>query len=186
MSIGVVIANKGIPLPTVLENLWEAEKNRAKKLPGKDGLCFRVIYQSGNTLEALMKGDLLESWWNWLQQGPDLDLGPVLHRLAEELPQRCVVSNNKLFQRAATTILARRDRKDELESIREPLVSWLDDWECWVNKNAKADSLGTTPADLGNLLRFSAFWVDKKKQRNERIRPKETAGIQGGRYAVTR
>jgi len=60
MSIGVVIANKGIPLPTVLENLWEAEKHRAKKIPGKDGLCFRVIYQSGNTLEALMKGKLLE------------------------------------------------------------------------------------------------------------------------------
>ncbi|NJO86034.1 MAG: hypothetical protein HC818_05110 [Synechococcaceae cyanobacterium RM1_1_27] len=173
MSIGVVIANKGIPLPTVLENLWEAEKNRAKKIPGKDGLCFRVIYQSGNTLEALMKGELLDSWWSWLEKGPELDLGPVLHRLAEELPQRCVVSDSKLFQLAATSILARRDRKDELESIREPLVSWLDDWEKWVLTLDKSDALGTTPTDLGNLLRFSAFWVDKKRQRDQWIQPKK-------------
>jgi CRISPR-associated protein Cmr2 len=188
MSMGIVIANKGIPLPTVLENLWEAEKNRAKKIPGKDGLCFRVIYQSGNTLEALMKGELLEKWWAWLQQGPDLDLGPVLHRLAEELPQRCVVSErNRLFQLATTTILARRDRKDELKSIQDPLVNWINDWEDWVFKfKDKSDALGTTPTDLGNLLRFSAFWVDKKKQRNEWIRPKETAEMQGGRYAVAR
>ncbi|MDX2273554.1 MAG: type III-B CRISPR-associated protein Cas10/Cmr2 [Cyanobacteriota bacterium] len=172
MSMGIVIANKGIPLPTVLENLWEAEKNRAKKIPGKDGLCFRVIYQSGNTLEALMKGDLLDSWWSWLEKGPDLDLGPVLHRLAEELPQRCVVSeHNRLFQLAATTILARRDRSEELKKeILDPLVSWLNDWEKWVLKqphSQESTPLGTTPADLGNLLKFSAFWVDKKKQRDE-------------------
>nr|WP_279611574.1 type III-B CRISPR-associated protein Cas10/Cmr2 [Thermostichus vulcanus] len=174
MSIGVVIANKGIPLPTVLENLWEAEKNRAKKIPCKDGLCFRVIYQSGNTLEALMKGELLEKWWGWLQQGPTLDLGPVLHRLAEELPQRCVVSeHNRLFQLAATTILARRDRSEELKKeILDPLVSWLNDWEKWVLKqppSQESTPLGTTPADLGNLLRFSAFWVDKKRQRDQWI-----------------
>lgn len=188
MSIGIVIANKGIPLPTVLENLWEAEKNRAKKIPGKDGLCFRVIYQSGNTLEALMKGDLLEKWWDWLKHGPDLDLGPVLHRLAEELPQRCVVSeHNRLFQLAATTILARRDRSEELKPIQDPLVKWIDDWEAWVLKHKdKSDALGTTPTDLGNLLRFSAFWVDKKKQRNDWIKPKETAEMQGGQYAVAR
>ncbi len=183
MSIGVVIANKGIPLPTVLENLWEAEKNRAKKLPGKDGLCFRVIYQSGNTLEALMKGDLLEKWWAWLQRGPELDLGPVLHRLAEELPQRCVISeNNRLFELATTTILARRDRSEELKTIRDPLVNWINAWEKWVlDVQDKSEALGTTPADLGNILRFSAFWVDKKKQRNDWInKPKKTAEIQGG------
>ncbi len=176
MSIGVVIANKGIPLPTVLENLWEAEKNRAKKLPGKDGLCFRVIYQSGNTLEALMKGDLLEKWWDWLQQGPEMDLGPVLHRLAEELPLRCEVSrNNRLFELATTVILSRRDRSEELKAIRDPLVSWINAWEDLAFKfQDKPEGLGTTPADLGNLLRFSAFWVDKKKQRDDWInKPKE-------------
>jgi CRISPR-associated protein Cmr2 len=172
MSIGVVIANKGIPLPTVLENLWEAEKHRAKKIPGKDGLCFRVIYQSGNTLEALMKGKLLEQWWDWLKQGPELDLGPVLYRLAEELPLRCVISaNNKLFKLATTTILARLDRAEKLEPVRELLVNWINAWESWAFEfQGKSEALGTTPRDLGNLLRFSASWIDKKKQRDDWIK----------------
>ncbi|HEY9646892.1 MAG TPA: type III-B CRISPR-associated protein Cas10/Cmr2 [Chroococcidiopsis sp.] len=59
MSMGVVIAHKSVPLPTVLESLWDAEGDRAKKMAGKDGLCFRVIYGVGNTLEALLKGHLL-------------------------------------------------------------------------------------------------------------------------------
>jgi CRISPR-associated protein Cmr2 len=151
MSIGVVIANKGIPLPTVLENLWEAEKHRAKKIPGKDGLCFRVIYQSGNTLEALMKGELLEQWWDWLKQGPELDLGPVLYRLAEELPLRCVISaNNKLFKLATTTILARLDRAEKLEPVRELLVNWINAWESWAFEfQGKSEALGTTPGRFG-------------------------------------
>ncbi|MFP4135197.1 MAG: type III-B CRISPR-associated protein Cas10/Cmr2, partial [Halothece sp.] len=58
MSLGIVIAHKSVPLPTVLYNLWSAESDRAKELAGaketpeqqvippKNGLCFRVIYGS--------------------------------------------------------------------------------------------------------------------------------------------
>jgi CRISPR-associated protein Cmr2 len=80
MSLGIVIAYKSVPLPTVLETLWTAEKERAKKMSGavgkekvepipvKDGLCFRVIYGSGNVLEALMKGHLLQAWWDLIKK----------------------------------------------------------------------------------------------------------------------
>ncbi len=190
MSLGIIVAHKSIPLPTVLENLWAAEKERAKKLTGvgkntepnyippKDGLCFRVIYSSGNTLEALMKGHLLEPWWAFIQLASKADCAPLLHRLAEELPRRCVVTSDlKLFNRAALVILNRRDQKlnDDLQTA---LLSWLDAWETWAwgtywqkleawtlagePKDKKPElPRGVQPDDLAKLLRFSAFWLDK-------------------------
>jgi CRISPR-associated protein Cmr2 len=179
MSAGIVIAHKSVPLPTVLESLWTAEKERAKKIPGKDGLCFRVIYGGGNTLEAVMKGDLLESWYGFLKS-PTEELSPLLYRLAEELPQRaCVTESSQLFEKAARVIINRRDESKTLdEDVEEFLIKWLNDWEGWVkslkpelvtwekwlNSEEAQKSLGTQPQDLGKLLRFSAFWVDKMVQ----------------------
>lgn len=172
MSLGIVIAHKSVPLPTVLESLWTAEKDRAKKLYGKDGLCFRVIYGSGNTLEALMKGELLDLWWNFMQYDQQ-DLSALFYRLAEELPRHaCVTESDRLLRKAAQVIINRRDQT--LEShIQENLLDWLDQWENWAyrtynqvnkNKTEKEVPLGTTEKDLANLLRFSAFWNDKRMQ----------------------
>ena len=167
MSMGIVIAHKSVPLPTVLENLWTAEKERAKKIPGKDGLCFRVIYSSGNTLEALMKGELLASWWEFIQKYQKTDLSPVLYRLAEELPlHACITESDRLFSQAAQIILQRREQRLSPE-IETALLTWLDQWEEWARnaqKQAVEASLGTQTADLAMLLRFSAFWVDKMMQ----------------------
>jgi CRISPR-associated protein Cmr2 len=136
MSIGVVIAHKSVPLPTVLENIWEAEKERAKKLPDKDGLCFRVIYGGGNTLEAVMKGELLESWYG-LVNSPSEELSPLLLRLAEELPRRAAVTENcQLFGKAANVIMNRRDESKKLDNFPS-IVTWLNKWEDWVKRLEK-------------------------------------------------
>jgi CRISPR-associated protein Cmr2 len=185
MSMGIVIAYKSVPLPTVLENLWSAEKERAKKLtgtrksdtdpqiPDKDGLCFRVIYGGGNTLEALMKGHLLESWWQFIQQYQQTDLSPVLYRLAEELPRRaCLTECDHLFSKAAKVILDRREESLS-EDTKNALYNWLDEWERWAfyaQKAAGENALGTQPQNLATLLRFSAFWVDKMVQRSEWVK----------------
>ncbi|MBD2247395.1 type III-B CRISPR-associated protein Cas10/Cmr2 [Nostoc sp. FACHB-888] len=180
MSMGIVIAHKSVPLPTVLENIWSAEKEQAKKLPNKDGLCFRVIYGGGNTLEAVMKGKLLESWYE-LVKSPSSELSPLLLRLAEELPRRATVTENyKLFSKAAKVIMSRRDESKKLESFSH-IETWLndwedwvkslkpqnDDWDKWIKKLEDGNQTGTQPEDLGNILRFSAFWVDKMVQRQK-------------------
>jgi CRISPR-associated protein Cmr2 len=165
MSMGVVIAHKSVPLPTVLSSLWEAEGERAKEMPGKDGICFRVIYGGGNQLEALMKGQLLEKWWELVKDYKNYqeDLSPLLYRLAEELPRRAVVTeNDQLFSKAAKVIMASRDK--ELPVFPQ-LQKWLDQWEDWAKVNPNA--LGTQPEDLGKLLRFTAFWVDKRVERHK-------------------
>ncbi len=168
MSLGVVIAYKSVPLPTVLENIWEAEKERAKKLLDKDGLCFRVIYGSGNTLEALMKGHLLEDWWKFIQVDEDVDLSPLLYRLADELPRRAEITEGyRLFSKVAKVVISSRDERIP-EGVEMALIKWLDAWEEWaynVQQRAKQNetqALGATPEDMAMLLRFSAFLVSRK------------------------
>ena len=179
MSLGIVIANKAVPLPTVLESLWDAEKI-AKAMPGKDGLCFRVIYGGGNTLEALMKGRLLDDWWALINHGGE-ELSPLLYRLAEELPKRASLTDYYLFAEAAKVIAKNRDegrQTPNFDQFCSDLDRWLRDWEDWA-RAAVADAshgihpTGTRPEDLGYLLRFSAFWVSKNAQRRAWVQPVE-------------
>jgi CRISPR-associated protein Cmr2 len=188
LSAGIVIAHKSVPLPTVLENIWTAEKERAKKLPDKDGLCFRVIYGSGNVLEALLKGDQLDSWWEFMHLAQQTDFSPSLHRLCEELPRHTeITADLNLIAKAAKVILERRDRSEEthFSDASAKLVDWLNNWEKWAwekqplsskrgsNKPSESEledlleppPLGTELKDLVAILRFSAFWLDRSAQR---------------------
>gem|GEM_PF-550161 len=185
MSLGIVIANKAVPLPTVLESLWDAEKT-AKAMPGKDGLCFRVIYGGGNTLQALMKGHLLDSWSALIdqptaRQGGQDTLSPLLYRLAEELPQRArVTAHHDLFAEAARVIVGNRDDSKQFDTFGEfcdGLTEWLRRWEDWVRvadpkqlepgytPRTDPPLSGTSPEELGYLLRFSAFWASQYARR---------------------
>ncbi|HEY9646893.1 MAG TPA: hypothetical protein V6C88_11010 [Chroococcidiopsis sp.] len=91
----------------------------------------------------------------------------MLYRLAEELPQRCSVDHPELFAAAATVIMGRRDSARTMAHLEEPIRQWLDHWATWAHGAAAADptALGAQPEDLGKLLRFTAFWVDKMVQR---------------------
>lgn len=189
MSMGVVIAHKTVPLPTVLEHLWEAESEKAKGMPGKNGLCLRVLYSGGNRLEALMNGDLLASWWDCIADFAVYgdQLSPVLYKLAEQLPKRAMVTENSyLFAAAARVIMEARD--ENLPNFYA-IYDWLNCWEDWArgclrqhfaqSANWEQDylqllrmpwqydplPLGCHPDDLGQILRFTAFWVDKRVER---------------------
>lgn len=183
MSMGIVVAHKSVPLPTVLENLWDAEKEKAKKLIGgqlpnsqqtiaaKDGLCFKVIYGSGNTSEALMKGHLLEPWWNIVEHyQASFDLSPVLNRLAEDLPKHAAVSeHHQMCTYAAKAILLRREDR-QIELAEAAILGWITQWEAWAwaaQQNALTSSskaIGTSLEDLSALLKFTAFWISHRRQ----------------------
>jgi CRISPR-associated protein Cmr2 len=183
MSFGIVIAYKSVPLPVVLNALWEAEKERAKKMrgtgeiPSKDGLCFRVLYGSGNCLEALMKGHLLDGWWRFVNTERRKELGSLLYRLSEELPRHAAITpDHQLVARAAGAIANRRDDRDALDTLPQ-LIEWLERWETWAygveeawtrsqqTEPGESYPLGITLAELADLLRFTAFWLDKMEQR---------------------
>lgn len=204
MSLGVVIAHKSVPLPTVLELLWEAEKEQAKKLlggsmsqaqgesdaleaiiPAKDGLCFRVVYGSGNVLESHLKGHLLEGFTQLLTAADRIDLAPILYRLATELPTRCQITPDLHLLRTATTVILDSRDLDLPDALRDRLLNWIDQWETWAwtvihsqravlsqqphlsaiaAEAAARRSLGTRPEDLASLLRFAAFWISRRQQ----------------------
>ena len=171
LSAGIIIAHKSVPLPTVLESLWKAESDRAKKMPGKDGFCFKVIYGNGNELEALMSGELLEQWWTCIENLTDdkiESLAPALYRLSEELPQRVsVFPDCPLIRKAAEVILDRRE--EQLQTRFDAVLAWIGDWETWAIKKQAGEAnkppIGTEIQDLSKLLRFTAFWVDKRVER---------------------
>ncbi|MEI6331875.1 MAG: type III-B CRISPR-associated protein Cas10/Cmr2 [Pseudanabaena sp. ELA645] len=187
MSCGVVIANKGVPLATVLNHIWEAEKDRAKKVYQKDGLCFRVVYGSGNVLEAILKGSLLADWEKFLNLAIAEDLSPVLYRLAEELPRHAMLDprffterhendsepvyepvyepTRSLLWNASVVIIASRDREVS-PTAKTAFLDWLTAWEQWAIQASLANheqktSFGATPEDLSILLRFTAFMCDR-------------------------
>jgi CRISPR-associated protein Cmr2 len=170
LSAGIIIAHKSVPLPTVLEALWDAEKNGGKAMPGKDGFCFRVIYSNGNRLNALMSGELLESRWNCISELDEntTSLAPALYRLSEELPLRADVG---LVAKAAKVILDRRE--ETMETHFAAILNWLKEWEEWAEEKRKThkkleDSKnppGTRMEDLGAMLRFTAFWVNHRVER---------------------
>ncbi|MGL4498161.1 MAG: type III-B CRISPR-associated protein Cas10/Cmr2 [Planktothrix sp.] len=193
MSVGIVVAHKSVPLPTVLEYLWSAEKERAKemkgayisrdgtfkKIPPKDGLCFRVIYGSGNVLEASMKGHLLKKWWEFIESKvPPDKLSPVLYRLAEQLPlHSCLTQSDRLISKAAQVIVNSRDEPLP-KNTQDTLNLWLNAWEEWAYavdtqwqkelnyKSNQPQPIGCSLQDLAKLLRFTAFWLDKMAQQN--------------------
>lgn len=200
MSLGITIVHKSVPLPAALEALWEAESDRAKEmkgapdsvkpgqpgyLPAKNGLCFRVLYGSGNCLEALIKGELYEDWRNWMDTPHYQPLSSLLYRLAEELPRRAAFTpSSHLIAKAADAIAQRQDEAKVIEANTKLLISWLERWEDWArpfhpegSEDSKKDKnqLNTTQqkppgveiSDLSNILRFSAFWLDKMQQRQK-------------------
>jgi CRISPR-associated protein Cmr2 len=67
ISFGIVIAHHSVPLAIALENLWEAEKEGAKKHKSpngkqKDAVQVRVIYSNGNILNSTAKFEVFHLW----------------------------------------------------------------------------------------------------------------------------
>jgi CRISPR-associated protein Cmr2 len=56
-------------------------------------------------------------------------------------------------------------REDAVENA-SAIVAWLDEWEDWCRPfGSNSPPLGASSKDLGDLLRFTAFWIDKRVER---------------------
>ncbi|MDT9186763.1 MAG: type III-B CRISPR-associated protein Cas10/Cmr2 [Limnospira sp. PMC 894.15] len=153
---------------------------RLSSVPNKNGLCFRVLYSSGNTLEALIKGELYAGWRDWITTEHHQALSSLLYRLAEELPRHAdLTPSSYLIAQAARAIALRRDDKDLVQENIDKLLLWLRYWEDWarsvhvqwlIDREKNPDTpkpIGIDLKDLSNILRFSAFWLDKMQQRQQ-------------------
>lgn len=106
----------------------------------------------------------------------------MLYRLSEELPRRAVLTENYYLFREAASVIWDNTQISEVmpETAKEALLTWLTEWENWAGnalqywEKQQAEQpqpenppWGTSSEDLGKLLRLSAFWVDKKLQRDK-------------------
>ena len=65
VSFGVVIAHHSVPLAIALENLWQAESSAKEYEHGekkKDAVQVRVLYGSGNILQATSRFKVFKKW----------------------------------------------------------------------------------------------------------------------------
>ena len=93
ISFGMVIAHHSVPLAIALENLWEAEKEGAKKHKSpngvkKDAVQVRVLYGNGNILKSTAKFDVFNQWkelLNFKQTHPQVDFDSALFEQAAEI-----------------------------------------------------------------------------------------------------
>ncbi|KGF72825.1 hypothetical protein DO97_03550 [Neosynechococcus sphagnicola sy1] len=93
ISFGIVIAHHSVPLAIALENLWEAEKEGAKKHKSPDGakkdaVQVRVLYGNGNILNSTTKFDVFNQWkalLNFKQTHSHVDFDPALFEQAAEI-----------------------------------------------------------------------------------------------------
>ena len=124
-----------------------------------------------------MKGHLLDGWWRFVNTERRKELGSLLYRLSEELPRHAAITpDHQLVARAAGAIANRRDDRDALDTLPQ-LIEWLERWETWAygveeawtrsqqTEPGESYPLGITLAELADLLRFTAFWLDKMEQR---------------------
>lgn len=182
LSVGIAIAHKSVPLATALDAVWEAESDRAKQMrgslnpeqpeniPPKNGLCFRVLYSSGNSLEALIKGELYPSWREWMDTETPQLLSGLLYRLSEEIPRHAAWGEgNYLIAQVAQVIALRRDETEAIANNIDQLLAWLKRWQDWAQPFQELPDEDRPPGveitDLAKLLQFSSFWLDKMQQR---------------------
>jgi len=93
ISFGIVIAHRSVPLAIALEQLHAAEKEGAKqhKSPNdekKDAIQIRVLYGSGNILQATSKFEVFNRWRSLLafkEEHSTVNFDPALFEQAAEL-----------------------------------------------------------------------------------------------------
>lgn len=177
ISFGVVIAHHSVPLAIALENLWEAEKEGAKKHQSSDGskkdaVQVRVMYGNGNILKATSKFDVFNTWCeliNFQQKHPEIDsenFSSLFEQAAEVWKQHPAPTFEAIVP-WATAFCSRRDalsNNDDLqEDFRNNLVNLLA--ALWLTSQHNSDQEEMNKQrdrEMQNWLKLAAFILRKR------------------------
>jgi len=142
ISFGIVIANQAVPLAIALENMWEAEKEGAKKHQSPDGkykdaVQVRILYSNGNILKATAKFDTFQQWKELLTVIDNLE--PAIFEQAAQLWQQHPAPVRDAISPWTKAFCSRRDFFKGDEGIRDKFQQKLSQfidilWETTVPK----------------------------------------------------
>nr|WP_275973888.1 type III-B CRISPR-associated protein Cas10/Cmr2 [Argonema galeatum] len=166
ISFGIVIANQAVPLAIALENMWEAEKEGAKKHLSPDGkykdaVQIRILYSNGNILKATAKFDTFQQWKELLTVIDDLE--PAIFEQAAQLWTQHPAPVSSAILPWAKAFCSRRnffkgddELRDKFQQQLAKLINTL--WDTTLPENLDRE--------IQNWLKIAAFTL---RNRNIKI-----------------
>ncbi len=159
ISFGIVIAHHSVPLAIALENMWEAEKEGAKKHKSPDGnlkdaVQVRVIYGNGNVLKATCKFDTFNKWQKLLAIS---DIEPALFEQAATVWEQHPAPIHVAIDPWCVAFCDRREKltDDNKDTFRDALAQFLK--EIWVTTEGQ-----DRDREVKNWLKLAAFIIRKR------------------------
>jgi len=160
ISFGIVIAHHSVPLAIALEEMWDAEKEGAKKHESPDGkqkdaVQVRVIYGNGNILKATCKFDTF-SQWQALLAVPDID--PAMFEQAATVWEQHPVPLEQAIDAWCVAFCDRREKlkDDNKGKFRDVLTQFIKD--LWLTTKEDDRDL-----EVMNWLKLAAFMLRKRE-----------------------
>nr|WP_155707138.1 type III-B CRISPR-associated protein Cas10/Cmr2 [Gloeocapsopsis dulcis] len=167
ISFGLVIAHHSVPLAIALENLWDAEKEGAKKHQSPDGktkdaLQVRVLYGNGNVLQATSKFDVFHQWQSLLQfqsQYPDIELDPALFEQAAQMWEQHPAPNGAAISCWAQAFCQQRELFKQNDSAKVEFQQLLSEYLTALQQTTQQAS----DRQIQNWLKLAAFVLRCRK-----------------------
>jgi len=158
ISFGITIAHHSVPLAIALEEMWDAEKEGAKKHESPDGkqkdaVQVRVIYGNGNVLESTCKFGTF-SQWQTLLAVPDIE--PAMFEQAATVWEQHPVPVDEAIDAWCVAFCDRREKlNDNKEEFRDALAQFIK--ALWMT--TKEDN---RDREVQNWLKLAAFILRKR------------------------
>ncbi|MGF1567021.1 MAG: type III-B CRISPR-associated protein Cas10/Cmr2 [Nodosilinea sp.] len=176
ISFGIVIAHHSVPLAIALENLWEAEREGAKKHQAPDGakkdaVQVRVLYGNGNQLKSTAKFEVFNQWKALLNLGQkhnNIDFDPALFEQAAEVwsqhPAPLLNDPSHAYEAILPWVrafCARRDlfNGDDKESAKADFQAAL---AAYLQALCATTSASEQDREVKNWLKLAAFVLRKR------------------------
>lgn len=159
ISFGIVIAHHSVPLAIALEEMWDAEKEGAKKHESPDGtkkdaVQVRVIYGNGNILKATCKFNTFAKW-QVLLAVPKIE--PALFEQAATVWEQHPIPMYEAIDAWATAFCDRREKlTDNKEKFCKVLTQFLE--KLWNTTQEK-----DRDREVQNWLKLAAFMLRKRE-----------------------
>jgi len=165
ISFGIVIANQAVPLAIALENMWDAEKEGAKKHlspdgKSKDAVQVRILYSNGNILKATAKFDTFQQWKELLTVIDNLE--PAIFEQAAQIWQQYPAPVESAIEPWTKAFCSRRDFLKGDNEFQQKLAEFIKElWQTTLTDNLDRE--------IQNWLKIAAFTLRNRQIKFPRL-----------------
>lgn len=162
LSFGVVIAHHSVPLAIALENLWAAEVGAKQYKCGeneKDAIQVKVLFGSGNVLEATSKFEVFHQW-SELLNNQETNIESSLFEQAAQLWQQHPAPISDAIKPWTNTFCDRRDIFKGNDTQQQNFPKKLEGYLTQLFASTNEDDQNK---EVQNWLKLAAFVLRNRK-----------------------